>query len=234
MLMQIADDIHLFIGRAYAANSLVLLKGNDALLIESMGARADAEELKRAIEQDLGARVKVILQTHYFADHMAALGLFPEAEILAHAEYLETWKSERFRSDEEARHFVEPTMLIHDRLTIRWGRHALDVFHNPGHTRSTLNVDIASADLLHVADTLVGNIVYLAYSDAERMGEAVERLRARGRSRILASHGPVVDAVAIEKAAAYLHELVNGARISAALNDFETIFHQRNLEQLAS
>jgi glyoxylase-like metal-dependent hydrolase (beta-lactamase superfamily II) len=228
--MQIADDIHLFIGRAYAANSLVLLKGREALMIESMGARADAEELKRTIENDLNAKVKVIVQTHYFADHMAALALFPEAEILAHAGYAETWKSERFRSGEEARHFVEPTMLIHDRLTVRWGKHVLDVFHNPGHTPSTLNVDIPSADLLHVADTVVGNIVYLAYSNPARMAEALERLKSRRRGRILASHGGVVDAMAIEHAAAYLRN-IRGAH---QLNDFEQIFHQRNLEQLAS
>ncbi|HKO58982.1 MAG TPA: MBL fold metallo-hydrolase [Thermoanaerobaculia bacterium] len=232
--MQIADDIHLFIGQAYGANSLVLLKRSDALLIDGMGSRADAAELKRIVEQDLGVRVNVVIQTHYFADHMAALGLFPEAEILAHVDYKETWESERFRSEEEATHFVEPTMLIHDRLTLRWGRHTLDVFHNPGHTPSTLNVDIPSADLLHVADTLVGNIVYLAYSDAERMAVAVERLRARGRSRVLASHGGIEDAVAIEKAAKYLEDLVNGSQPSAPLNDFEAIFHQRNLEQLAS
>ena len=231
--MQIADDIHLFIGEAYGANSLVLLKGRDALLIEGMGARADAAELKRTIEQEMGAKVKVIVQTHYFADHMAALGLFPEAAIIAHAGYKETWASERFRSDEEATHFVEPTMLIHDRLTIRWGKHELDVFHNPGHTASTLNVDIPSADLLHVADTIVGNIVYLAYSGPERMAKALETLRARGRKRILASHGEVEDAVAIDNAAQYLRGLLEGER-EPKLNDFEVVFHQRNLEQLAS
>lgn len=227
--MLVATDIHLFIGQTYGANSLVLLKGTDALLIEGMGARADAQELKRTIEQELGARVKVIIQTHYFADHMAALGLFPEAEIIAQAGYRETWDSEKFRTDEEAKHFVEPTMLVHDRLTIRWGRHVLDVFHNPGHTPSTLNVDIPSADLLHVADTIVGNIVYLAYSEPQQMAQAVERLRARGRKNILASHGGIVDAVAIERAAAYLRNV----RGEHDLNDFEAIFHQRNLEQLA-
>jgi|ERR1051325_444591 glyoxylase-like metal-dependent hydrolase (beta-lactamase superfamily II) len=228
--MQIADDIHLFIGQAYAANSLVVLDGKDALLVEGMGARGDAEELKRTIEGELAARVKVIVQTHYFADHMAALGLFPEAAILAQAGYKETWESERFRAEEEARHFVEPTMLVHDRLTIRWGRHVLDVFHNPGHTPSTLNVDIPTADLLHVGDTIVGNIVYLAYSDAQIMAAALERLKARGRTRILASHGPVVDAVAIDNASAYLKNLKGQHQ----LNDFEAIFHARNLEQLAS
>jgi len=188
--------------------------------------------------------VRLIVSTHYFADHMAALGLFSEADIITHQDYLATWKSEQFRSQEEAEHFVEPTITISDRMSIRWGEHRLDVFHNPGHTPSSLAVDVPTADLLHVSDTIVGNIGYFRYTTPAILAAAIDRLRLRGRRRILASHGNVVDAVALEHAASYLDAVVARPRPNAPLadylpegvapNDFESVFHQRNLEQLAS
>jgi glyoxylase-like metal-dependent hydrolase (beta-lactamase superfamily II) len=185
--------------------------------------------------------------THYFSDHMAALRFFPKADILAHANYRETFDAERFRTPEEEARFVEPTIVIGDRLQLRWGAHTLDVFHNPGHTRSTLGVDIGGADLVHAADTIVGNIVYLAYGTAEQLATAVERLRRLGRSRVLTSHGSVRDARALADAATYLRNLeqrlAHGAReidIAEVVapgvvpTEFETVFHRRNLEALGA
>lgn len=241
---KIADNLLLLIGEAYHANSLVFLRGNDALLVEAMGSRADGEGLRHYVERVLGKRVRLIVSTHYFADHMAALGLFPEADIITHEGYLETWNSERYRSEEELAHFVEPTITVGDRMSIRWGAHRLDVFHNPGHTASSLAVDVPTADLLHVSDTIVGNIVYFAYTTPDRLAVALDELRRRGRQRILASHGAIVDPVALENAASYLGAAVARPRRNAPLADylpegvppadFESIFHQRNMEQLAS
>ena len=50
---------------------------------------------------------------------------------------------------------------------------------------STINVDIAEADLLMVGDTMVGNMVYLAYSTPEIFRHALARLQRRGRSRVI-------------------------------------------------
>src|SRR5215212_140208 len=62
----------------------LFLRGGEALLVEGMGSRTDAEALRQYVERVLGKRVRIIVSTHYFSDHMAALGLFPEAEIITH------------------------------------------------------------------------------------------------------------------------------------------------------
>jgi len=220
----IAPDLFVAIGDTYHANSTVFLDGDDALLIDGMASIADAEQLRALLD---GKRVRFIISTHYFSDHMAAFKLFPDADVIAHELYAHTFRSERFRTPEEEAHYVEPTIVIGDRMRLRFGRFTLDLFHNPGHTMSTIGVDVPEEDLLFTADTVVGNIVYLAYSAPSLLHSALDRLERRGRSRVIASHGGVQPSSVIANARRYLTRLPNVD--PAELSDFERIFHARNL-----
>ncbi|MCI0489143.1 MAG: MBL fold metallo-hydrolase [Blastocatellia bacterium] len=253
-LETIDPDIHVLVGETYNSNSTVFVNGEDALLIDGMASREDAEELREFVETQLKKQVRFIVCTHYFSDHLAALKLFPAARIIAHKNYMHTFASERFRSEEEEAHFVEPNVLISDGVTIRWGRHTLDIFHNPGHTMSTLGIDVPEADLLLAGDTIVGNMVYMSYSAPEMFLPALKRLQRRGRSRFLTSHLGVRTSDAIDNALCYLERLrqrVEAARRSSENGDsilsielgdclpdgvegtsFENIFHKRNLESI--
>lgn len=251
---QIESDIYLFIGEAYESNSTAFVKGDEVLLVDGMASRRDAEELRERIEAGLKKRVRFIIATHYFSDHLAALKLFPDAEIIAHRNYLHTFTTESHRTKEEEANFVEPTLLCNDSLLLRWGRYTLDVFHNPGHTMSTLSIEVPEADLLMTGDTVVGNIVYLAYSAPEMLREALHRLRRRGRGRLISSHMGVREGRAVEHALVYLARLEANARVAWQVGEsgdsvlqipideclspelkatpFEELFHGRNLESI--
>lgn len=242
----IAPDLDLVIGETYESNAAVFRNGRDVLLVDALGSRADAEALREHLD---GCNVRFIIATHYFSDHMAGLALFPEALILAHREWAETFESERFRTDEEAGFLVAPSIVVRDGLHIRWGTHALDVFHNGGHSRSTLNVDVPDANLIFTADNVVGNIVYLGYSSPERLAGALEEICRRGRSRMISSHGGVSDCQRAVRAVRYLRRLgqlatrawsddpdaIRRIRLDECLPDnlqgtkFEEVFHERNL-----
>jgi len=230
----IAPDIHVAVGEAYGSNSTIFLNGPQALLIDGMGSAADAEELRRYVEGDLGAQVRLIVSTHYFSDHMAALGRFPGAIVIAHENYAHTFASEQHRTDEEASFFVVPDVTFSDRLTLRWGARTLELFHNPGHTMSTIGIDVADADLLFTADTVVGNIAYFVYSSMDEVAEALNHLRLCGRRRMIASHGGVEDASTINCALAYLRALRAGNVDEGQLKEFERVFHRRNVDFLRS
>src|SRR6185369_9090419 len=125
------------IGEAYESNSTVFVRGADALLIDALGSAADAERLQVWIA-GRGLTVRVIVMTHYFSDHMAALRSFPDAIVIAHRACDETFAREEFRTEEEAAHYVAPTLRLDGDAEIRWGRYTLRIFPNTGHTESTL------------------------------------------------------------------------------------------------
>ncbi len=248
------SDIHLFVGETYDSNSTAFVKGDEVLLVDGMASRRDASELRERVEGGMKKRVRFLLVTHYFSDHLAALRLFPGAEIIAHRNYLHTFTTERHRTREEEANFVEPTMLVDDTLLMRWGRYTLNVFHNPGHTLSTLSIDVPEADLLLTGDTVVGNIVYISYTAPEILRQALRRLKRRGRGRLISSHTGVREGRAVENALDYLERLEANARaawragedgrevlripigecLSPGLtpSPFEEMYHGRNLESI--
>lgn len=251
---QLESDIYILVGETYGANSTAFINGDDLLLVDAMASHADAEELKNFIEKGLKKQVRFIICTHYFSDHMAALKLFPQAQIIAHKNYMHTFTSEKYRTAEEAAHFVEPTIQISDGLVMKWGKYTLDIFHNPGHNMSTINIDVPEADLLMIGDTVVGNLVYLLYSTPEMFIPALKRAQRRNRSRLITSHQSIRSGKAIDNALFYvdrLQENVRAARRSSANREailtiaiesclpagvegtnFERISHQRNLESI--
>jgi cyclase len=253
-IQQITPDVYSLVGRAFASNSTVIIAGDEALLVDAMASRGDAEDLRAFVETELGKRVRFIICTHFFSDHIAALKLFPDASVIAHENYTHTFAAERFRTEEEREHFVEPDILISDGLKMRWGRFRLDIFYNPGHTMSTINIDIPGADLLLVGDNIVGNLVYIYYSTPELARKALERLRRRARTHIIEGHQGVLGAETVDNALHYLSSLekhVRAARGSANGQDsilkidleeclppgvagtpFERTFHGRNLQTI--
>src|SRR5215831_8024101 len=124
---KLAEDLFHFRGAAYDSGSLALLDGQRVLLVDGLASVADAEAMRRVLVEDWGARVTLCVATHFFSDHMAAWNLFPEAELLAHVNAVQTFWSEQFRTPEEAAHFREPTRLLSGRLELTWGRHRVEV-----------------------------------------------------------------------------------------------------------
>lgn len=252
-IQKIEEDMFLCIGNAYDSNSTILLYGGDALLIDCVASKKDAEELKDFVEVKLHKSVRFILCTHYFSDHLAGLKYFPSSQILAHQNYRDTFDSEMHRTKEEESFFAEPSILVSSELTIRWGRYRLGVFNNPGHTTSMLNVDMPEADLIHVGDTLVGNMVYFKYSYPVAFFPAFEKIKQRGRRNLLSSHGGIRSVAAVDSAHYYLQSLQRRATevwrsgseqlmLDIDLNEclpsgingtpFENIFHKRNLKTI--
>ena len=93
---QIETDLYLAIGDAYDSNSTILLSGKEVLVIDALASKKDAYDLKHLIEQNFEAEVRFFICTHYFSDHLAALKLFPNSQIIAHKNYRETFDRERF------------------------------------------------------------------------------------------------------------------------------------------
>jgi cyclase len=249
----LAPDVLVVIGDTYASNATLFLQGPDVLMVDALGSRTDAEALRRFVQDELRARVRLVVSTHGFSDHLAALQAFPEALVLAHERLEDTFRAERYQSEEEAGFFRAPELRVCAPLHLQWGRHALEVFPNTGHTQSTLNIDVPALDLLFSADMAVGNMAYFAYGAPEVIDAALERAQARGRSRVIQGHGGVVSSRTLASARHYLRALESAVReargepervraisLGACLpadvrgGGFEELFHKRNLDEVVS
>jgi glyoxylase-like metal-dependent hydrolase (beta-lactamase superfamily II) len=246
---EIDRDVLLFRGDAYEAVATAFVRGDDVLLVDALGSRTDAARMRDYLELVLGKTVRAIVVTHYMSDHIAGLKLFPQAEIVAHRYFMHTYLSQRQRSAEDDDSFVAPTSVIDGSLGLRWGRHALELFHNPGKTLCMLCVDVPGCDLLFASDNLVGNIVYLSSGAPQLIDSSLERLQRRRRGRVVGGHIGLLPGEAIASARHYLARLRDRVRQagggSAAVRaisiqdcvaptvepvPFEREWHERNLE----
>jgi cyclase len=243
-IAELAPDVILASGEAYGSNATVFLDGTQALLVDGLGSRADAQALLGELERR-GAAVTLILSTHYFSDHMAALGLLPQARVIAHRTHAETFAGEQFRSDEEAGFWRPADIAVDGGLQLRFGRHRLDVLHAPGHTSSSLAVDVPAEDLLLASDTAVGRIVYVKYGDVGELRSSLRRLIGLRRSRVALGHGGLAPAGTLQSALRYLEALdalVASGRTPSTITleeclpagavgtDWERGYHARNLD----
>jgi len=249
---QIESDIVLFRGDAYESLATVFLHRGRALLIDALADAQDAKIMRRHIEDQLGAQVDLIVMTHYMNDHMAALQLFPRAQIVAHQHYMHTYLSQRMRTAEDDTQFVAPTITFTGSLKFQWGRHALEVFHNPGKTMCAIGIDVPGCDLIFCGDAIVGHTAYLGTSAPEVIDEALVQFQRRRRGRIIPGHIGVLSDRAFGDARRYLHRLgkfvfkirledssedrIRNIRIEDCLpadiqpTSFERIWHDRNLD----
>lgn len=245
---ELETDILIFQGEALASNSTIFVDGAKALIVDALASTADATQLGEFL-RGRGLSVAFFVITHYFSDHLAALSLFPEATVITHRGYLNTFYGEDYRTDEEAGFFASPGMLIEDRLLMRWGRHTLDIFHAPGHTASTLSVDVPSADLLLCSDNAVGNIAYFHYSHPHNIRAQLTRLAGIGRSRVIQGHGGVRRIDCLANALHYVDTIIGSAAAppeeavgpidaymahGLAATEFEKFFHERNRKSIAA
>jgi len=222
----LANDVEVFVGDTYSSNATVFRSPEGTLIIDALASTADARALAAR-----AAPVRLVILTHGFSDHLAALRTLAGVPVLAHRALGATFAREQFRSDEEATFFREPTVRIAHPTSVSWGRHLLELTPLPGHTESDLVIDVPSIDTLFTGDIAVGNIAYFKYSDVPAHRAALEWCIAHARGRVVQGHGGVKPAQTLRDALAYLDGFVRGDPPEPAA-PFERIFHQRNLDLL--
>jgi cyclase len=247
----VKKDIFILTGSEFSSNAILILNNDEAVLVDGLASHADAIKLREIISKTFKTKVKYIISTHYFSDHMAAFSLFPESKIIAHKNYLHTFTSELYRSQEEKERFVKPSIIFDSCLQLEWGIYILNIFHNPGHTLSTIAVDIEAADLIITGDHVFYNVAYLCYSTPEMIREALNKIRMTNRSIVITGHNGIASMDKINDGLEYLMRLERYVKESRAKNseelilnikieecvkpkvsitETERIFHKRNLQ----
>lgn len=187
----LSTDILLFRGDSEQSLATAFIDGARVLLVDTLGSEQDAAEMRAYLEGARGMRVEQIVLAHGDGAHLAGVRLFPGAQIVA----------------QRQGPAVTPDTLVDQRLELVWGRHILELFHSPGGSAGSLEIEAAAADLLIVPDHLVGNIACIGAAAPELVDAELARLQARGRGRIVAGHIGVQCGAALANARHYLAQL---------------------------
>jgi cyclase len=201
---ELSTNVLMFVGDHQESVATAFLDGNGVMLVDSLGSVEDARWLRRVLCEDMGKTVRVVAATHFMSDHLSGISLFPDAMTIAHQHHRHAFLSQDRR---ENAFFPEPQVVFDSTMTIRWGRHELNLLHNPGKTMDHLCVDVASADLICAGDNIVGNIVYLSKADPAQMRRAIVRMRQFGRSIVVGGHMGRFSATVFDYALHYLDRL---------------------------
>jgi len=176
----LTSDIILFRGDSLAALATAFIDGERVLLVDGLASQYDAIEMRDFLENTLHKRVERIVLTDGGGAHAAAVALFPGVELI--------------KSTDRA-------------VSLAWGRHILDMFQAPGAGQGVLAIDVPSADLLFVADSIVGNIATLGSLTPEQADDALVRLQERGRGQVVPRYAGAACGRALGNARAYLARL---------------------------
>lgn len=254
---RIASDVLMFVGDTYESVATAFLRDGDALLIDTLASRADAAWMRGNLVDEMGLSVRTIIATHYMNDHMAGMRLYPKAQIIAQRYFRHTFESQRSRSEQDNKDYVSPTVVFGDTLSLQWGRHALQLFHNPGKTMCSVNIDAPNCDAVFAGDNIVGNIVYLSRSSPAMIDQSIARLQLSQRGRVIGGHMGMFERLTLNHARHYLrrlreitveiyhahpHDLAANAIQSISIESclapgvvptaFEQEWHRRNLDVL--
>lgn len=201
---ELGPNVLMFVGDDYESVATAFVDGDDVLLVDSLASVADARWLHGVLCGKMGKTVRVVAATHFMSDHIAGMALFPDALTIAHRHFRQTFLSQNPRIDEFYR---EPQLVFDSAMKFRWGQHELHFLHNPGKTMDHVSVDVPTADLVCVGDSIVGNIVYLSKADPALIRTAIGRIRQLGRASIVGGHMGRFSAAVLDNANYYLDRL---------------------------
>lgn len=199
---RIADDIYVFTSDLYAqVTASVILTTAGAVIIDTLVYPQETLQMKRFIEQRLGAEIAYVINTHFHADHTTGTCLFPGAHVVAHALCRELLDRRGRASLERAQASAEELRsvrlvlpdIIFDcgALTLHLGNKSLKLWHSPGHSPDSIVCLLKEDRVLFAADTVMP-VPYFVDGSYDDFLASLETLRAESLEMVVQGHGEII------------------------------------------
>ena len=199
---RVADEIFIFTSNLYVqvtAGAIVTSEG--AILIDTLAFPEETKLIKNFLEQRLACPVRVIINTHYHADHTFGTYMFDDALVVSHAlcrEQLDTKgrkslaEAQRNTSEFDHARVVLPTMVFKTgTLSIHLGNKTVELRHSPGHSLDSITCFVKEDRVLFAADTLMP-VPYFVDGDFDSFIASLEAMRGHNYETVVQGHGEVV------------------------------------------
>ena len=197
--------------RNFISNSGFVITNDGVVVIDALGSPALGKELIEAIRRLTEQPIRLVIVTHYHADHVYGLQEFKAigATIVAHPEGREYLNSETAQRrleasrrelfpwiDESTRLVSADRWLEADETTLRVGSFDFVIRHvGPAHTPEDLVVFVPKVGVLFTGDLVFrGRIPFVGQADSQNWITSLGRLIDFRPKVMVPGHGPVSDA----------------------------------------
>jgi cyclase len=199
---RVADDIYVFTSDLYAqVTASAIITSAGAVIVDTLVYPEETRQIKRFVENRLGAPVTYVINTHYHADHTTGTCFFNGARVVSYAlcrslldkrgrESLEKSKA----SSEELREveLVLPDLVFESgTLTLHVGDKTLQLRHSPGHSPDSIVCSVPEDRVLLAADTMMP-LPYFVDGSYDDFVTSLKNLQTGYYENIVQGHGEVI------------------------------------------
>lgn len=257
----LAPDVYLIQGQPalgsadnanFISNAAFVVTPEGVVLIDALGSPPLAERLREAIARITPLPVRLVLVTHYHADHVYGLQAFADrgARIVAHAagrDYLRSELAARRLADsrltlapwvdEDTRLVPAHTWVDRDTVLDFGGLRFELLPAGPAHTPDDLLIHLPQRGLAFAGDLVFrGRIPYVGQADSRGWIAALERLMDLPVTMLVPGHGPASPTPREDLALTrdYLQHLRQAmGRAARELEPFEEAYRQADWSRYA-
>lgn len=193
----------------FISNAGIVITSEGVVVIDALGSPPLAQRLIDEIATVTRLPIRMVIVTHYHADHIYGLQAFKArgVQIVGHRaarEYLhsdtarlrlEASRQELFPWVDENTQLLEPDRWIDDEASLRVGDTEFILRHvGPAHTPEDLVVYLPKVGVLFAGDLVFrGRIPYVGQANSRRWIDAIDKLMSFQARLIVPGHGPVSD-----------------------------------------
>jgi cyclase len=198
---RITEDIYVFTSDLYAqVTAGAILTDDGAVLIDTLVYPEETRQIRRFVQDRLGATIRYVINTHFHADHTTGTCFFPDAQVIAHERCRALLDKRGRESIDRLRtsavemrdvSLVLPDIVFNDALTMRLGNKTLRMWSAPGHSPDSIVCMVEQDQVLFAADAVMP-VPYFVDGDFDDFLASLEALREHTYEIIVQGHGEIV------------------------------------------
>jgi len=199
---RVSDDIYVFTSDRYAqATSGAIVTRNGVVLVDSLPFPSEARQVAAFIAQACRSSARYLILTHYHADHTYGAGLFPQADVVAHARCrellikigvpaLEVAQAEAPELESVVLRLPDVT-FDGEEMGFRLAERLIRLIHVPGHTQDSVMVYVEDSRVLFAGDTIMP-VPSIVDGDLDAFRASLQKVAALPIENVVQGHGEVI------------------------------------------
>lgn len=199
---RIADNVYWFQSEIYAHVTAGAVIGPEwALLVDSLIMPEEVLEMRAYIEENLGVRVRYIINTMYHADHTFGNSYYPGASVISHSLCRGIMAANNFSAlekvQEQSAQFKRTKVILPNitfesgTLTLQVGKRHIRIFPAPGNSPGGVAVLVREDRVLFSGDAFLP-LPIIVEGNINELTETIKRIGKMSLENIVQGHGDVI------------------------------------------